>query len=205
MPVTRRRAASSKDTIAPSAATTRAVATPKQWAVWLAKHHAASDGIWIRFFKKGSGVRSITYAEALDEALCWGWIDGQARAADERSWLQRWTPRRRRSAWSKRNRSRAKQLEREGRMRPAGQAAIDAARADGRWQRAYDPPAGSEVAADFLAALARHPRALAFFRTLNRTNQYAIGYRLQTAKRPETRRRRLEQILQMMKDGRRFH
>jgi uncharacterized protein YdeI (YjbR/CyaY-like superfamily) len=198
-------AAPSKGAIAAGASNTRAFSTPRQWAAWLSRHHATSHGIWLRFFKKDSGVRSITYAEALEEALCWGWIDGQARSGDERSWLQRWTPRRPRSAWSKRNCERVERLERDGRMRPAGRAEVDAARADGRWQRAYDSPAASEIPADFLAALAGHPRALEFFRTLNRANVYAIGYRLQTAKRPETRQRRLEQILQMMKDGRRFY
>ena len=194
-----------KDAFAPRPANTRAFATAEAWAAWLAKHHATSQGLWIRFFKKGSGARSVTYAEAVEEALCWGWIDGQARAGDERSWLQRWTPRRARSPWSKRNCERAEMLEREGRMRPAGRAQVESARADGRWQRAYDPPAASEVPADFLAAVARHPRALAFFRTLNRANLYAICYRLQTAKRPETRQRRFTQMLQMLKEGRRMN
>jgi uncharacterized protein YdeI (YjbR/CyaY-like superfamily) len=184
---------------------TKAFKTPRAWATWLAKHHDSADGVWLRFFKKDSGVASITYEQAVQEALCWGWIDGQAQPGDSLSWLQRFTPRRTRSPWSKRNRDRVAQLEREGRMQPAGRAQVAAAKADGRWDRAYDSPANIEVPEDFLRALRRHKKALAFFESLNRANVYAICYRLQTAKKPETRHRRLESILQMMKEGRSFH
>ena len=189
----------------PGADNTKAFATPKHWAAWLAKHHAMSGGLWIRFFKKGSGVKSITFAEAVDEALCRGWIDGQAKPCDEQSWYQRYTPRRPRSNWSKRNRDNVARLEREGRMQARGRAEVEAAKADGRWEQAYDSPANSEIPPDFLDAVSKHKKALAFFRSLNRANLYAICYRLQTAKKPETRQRRFEKILQMMKDGETFH
>jgi uncharacterized protein YdeI (YjbR/CyaY-like superfamily) len=190
---------------APHAGNSRPFASPEAWASWLERNHALSTGLWVRFFKKGSGTSSITRAQALDEALCWGWIDGQARPLDETSWLQRYSPRRARSPWSKRNREHVARLEREGRMQPSGMAAVAAAKADGRWHRAYDSPSGSEVPEDFVRALAAHKKALAFFKGLNRANLYAISYRLQTAKKPETRQRRFEQILQMMKEGRKFH
>jgi uncharacterized protein YdeI (YjbR/CyaY-like superfamily) len=177
----------------------------KAWAAWLKRHHATSTAIWIRYFKKASGTATITHAEAIDEALCWGWIDGQARPFDEQSWLQRFTPRRPRSPWSKRNRDHVARLEQEGRMQPAGRAAVAAAKADGRWDRAYDAPSTASVPDDFVQAVAKHKKAAAFFKTLNRANLYAISYRLQTAKKPETRARRFALILQMMKDGQAFH
>jgi uncharacterized protein YdeI (YjbR/CyaY-like superfamily) len=189
----------------PQAGEVRAFATPKVWRSWLARRHASSPGIWIKFYKKESGIRSITYAQALDEALCWGWIDGRANAFDATAWVQRFTPRRPRSSWSKRNRTHVARLIEERRMQPSGLAQVEAARADGRWDRAYDSPGNSAVPADLLEALARHEKADAFFQTLNRANLYAITYRLQTAKKPETRARRFEQILQMMKDGKKFH
>jgi uncharacterized protein YdeI (YjbR/CyaY-like superfamily) len=161
--------------------------------------------VWLRFFKKGSGVRSLTHAEALDEALCWGWIDGQARPYDKRSWLQRFTPRRPGSGWSKRNREHVARLERENRMKPSGREQVDAAKRDGRWGRAYDSPANAQVPSDFLQALRRHRVALAFFKSLNRANVYAICYRLQSARKPETRQRRFERLLQLMKVGKKLH
>lgn len=190
---------------APHARNTKAFKTPSTWAQWLEKHHGAAPGLWVRFYKKASGVRSITYAEALDEALCWGWIDGQVKPFDERSWLQRYTPRRPRSAWSKRNREHVARLTAEDRMQPSGLAQVDAAKADGRWDRAYDSPANTQVPADFLEALAREPQAEAFFKTLTRVNHYAVAYRLQTAKKAETRQRMLERFLQMMREGRKFY
>lgn len=190
---------------APHAGNIRPFATPKALGAWLRRHHADSSGLWIKFYKKSSGVRSITYAQALDEALCWGWIDGQARPFDEQAWLQRFTPRRARSGWSKRNRTHVARLTKEGRMQPSGLAEVAAAKADGRWEKAYDSPSASQVPADFLKALAEDGKAESFFKTLNRANLYAITYRLQTAKKPETRARRFEQILRMMKEGKKFH
>ncbi|MBS2031252.1 MAG: YdeI/OmpD-associated family protein [Deltaproteobacteria bacterium] len=179
--------------------------TPEAWAAWLQEHHASSTGLWIKFFKKGSGVATVTYDQALDEALCWGWIDGQLKPFDDTAFLRRFTPRGPRSGWAKRNRDHVERLTREGRMKPSGLAQVEAAKADGRWDAAYDSPSASEVPADFLAALAKHKKAEAFFNTLNKANRYAISYRLQTAKKPETRARRFEQLLQMMKDGKRLH
>jgi len=178
--------------------------TPAEWRAWLTRHHADSRGVWLRFYKKGQGD-SIHHAEALDEALCFGWIDSQAKSYDERSFLQKFTPRRARSIWSKRNIEHIERLTREGRMTPAGQAEVDAARADGRWDKAYDSPANAEVPADFAAALSKLPKAKAFFETLNKTNRYAITWRLQTAKKEETRQRRMQQILDKLERGEKFH
>ena len=204
-PARKKAAAPAANDFAPHAGNIRPFATPKALGAWLRRHHAGSSGLWIMFYKKSSGVRSITYAQALDEALCWGWIDGQARPFDEQAWLQRFTARRARSGWSKRNRTRVARLTKEGRMQPSGLAEVTAAKADGRWAKAYDSPSASQVPADFLKALAKDRKAEAFFKTLNRTNLYAITYRLQTAKKPETRARRFEQILRMMKEGKKFH
>jgi uncharacterized protein YdeI (YjbR/CyaY-like superfamily) len=201
----RKKIAARKPAVGPDSRNSRTFASPRAWAAWLGKHHATSDGLWIRFYKKASDVRSLTHAEALHEALCWGWIDGQAKPADDESWYQRFTPRRARSGWSSRNRELVKRLEEEGRMQPAGRAQVQAAKADGRWDRAYDPPSALTIPEDFLEALEGDAAALAFFRTLNRANLYAITYRLQTARKPETRQRRLEQIVGMMKEGKKFH
>ena len=172
---------------------------------WLAANHRNSTGIWLLIFKKGSGEASITYAEALDEALCHGWIDGQKRPHDQVSWRQRFTPRRARSGWSKRNTEHAERLIKAGKMKAAGQAEIEAAQKDGRWTAAYDSPSKAVVPDDFLAELRKHKKALAFFQSLNKANTYAIAYRLQTAKKPETRAWRMEMILEMMKRREKFH
>ena len=177
----------------------------KAWAAWLKKHHADAADLWIRFYKKGSGVPSVSHAEALDEALCWGWIDGHVKALDARSWIHRFTPRGPRSQWSQRNREHVARLAEAGRMRPPGLAQVRAAQADGRWERAYSPPSQAQAPADFLKALGRDKAAQAFFKTLNRANVYAIAYRLETAKKPETRERRMAQILAMLKAGKKFH
>jgi uncharacterized protein YdeI (YjbR/CyaY-like superfamily) len=178
-----------------------AFATTAALSKWLARHHASSPGIWLRMYKKGSGVATVTHDEALDEALCWGWIDGQTAKYDDTSFLQRFTPRRARSLWSKRNCENVARLEREGRMQDAGRAQIDAAKADGRWDKAYDSPGNVQVPADFMAALKKDKKALAFFGTLKRVNHYAIAYRLHHAKKPETRQRRFELFLQKLRDG----
>jgi uncharacterized protein YdeI (YjbR/CyaY-like superfamily) len=172
---------------------------------WLTKNHRQSDGIWLRIFKKDSGEPTVTYAEALDEALCFGWIDGLKQRHDEVSWRQRFTPRRPRSGWSKINTQHAERLIKAGRMKAAGQAAIDAAKKDGRWTAAYDSPSKATVPEDFLAALDQNKRAKAFFESLNKANRYAIAYRLQTAKKPETKQRRMEMILAMLARGEAFH
>jgi uncharacterized protein YdeI (YjbR/CyaY-like superfamily) len=179
--------------------------TAEQWREWLTKHHAASSGVWIRFFKKGSGVRTLSYAEALDEALCFGWIDGQKDAYDANSWLQKFTPRRSKSIWSKRNREHVARLIKEKRMTPAGLAQVEAAKKDGRWDNAYDGPSTMSVPEDFLNELKKDKAAYAFFKTLNRANMYAIAWRLQTAKKQETRARRMETLLAMMRQGQKLH
>ncbi|HEX5552726.1 MAG TPA: YdeI/OmpD-associated family protein [Chitinophagaceae bacterium] len=178
----------------------------KQWEGWLAKHHATeTGGVWLRFYKKGTGVTTLTYDEALDDALCYGWIDGQAKKHDEDSWLQKFTPRRKRSIWSKRNITHVERLSKAGRMKPAGLQAIEAAKADGRWQQAYDSQKDMVIPDDFLKALGKNKKAMAFFETLNKANRYAIAWRLQTAKKAETRERRMKKILEMMANGEKFH
>jgi uncharacterized protein YdeI (YjbR/CyaY-like superfamily) len=172
---------------------------------WLAANHRQSGGIWLRIFKKDSGKPSITYAEALDEALCFGWIDGQKQRHDDSSWRQRFTPRRPKSGWSRINTQHAKRLIEAGRMKTAGQTEIDAAKRDGRWTAAYDSPSKATFPEDFLVAVRRNKKAKAFFESLNKANRYAISYRLQTAKRPETRQKRLEIILAMLARGEAFH
>ena len=172
---------------------------------WLAANHRQSDGIWLCIFKKDSGEPSVTYAEALDEALCFGWIDGQKQPHDDSSWLQRFTRRRSKSGWSKINTQHAERLIQAGRMKWAGQTEIDAAKKDGRWTAAYDSPSKATFPQDFLAALCRDKKAKAFFESLNKANRYAIAYRLQTAKKPETKQRRMEMILAMLARSEAFH
>jgi len=190
-----------------SAAELEVLAFPsaKAWRQWLAKHHKTSDGIWLRLFKKTSDTVSVTYAEALDEALCYGWIDGQLKSHDAQSWLRKFTPRRARSIWSKKNLAHVARLTRAGRMKAAGRKALAAAKVDGRLKVAYDAPSKSEVPKDFLAALSKNAKARAFFATLNRANVYAITFRLQTAKKPETREKRMKAILAMLAKGEKFH
>ena len=182
-----------------------AFASAAKFRQWLTKHHAAHPGIWMQIAKKASGIASITYAEALDEALCFGWIDGQKQSHDETSWLQKYTRRGPRSIWSKINTGHIERLTREGRMRAAGQAAVVAAKSDGRWAKAYASYRSAEVPADFLAALDKHKKARGFFDTLNEANRYAIIYRLHEARKPETRQRRMEQFIEMMKRGEKLH
>jgi uncharacterized protein YdeI (YjbR/CyaY-like superfamily) len=172
---------------------------------WLAQNHVGSNGIWLRFFKKGSKQTSLTYAQALDQALCFGWIDGQKKPFDQESWLQRFTPRRPKSAWSKINTEHVARLTKARAMTAAGLAAVAAAKADGRWQAAYVSQRNAGPPDDFLKELGKNKKAKAFFETLNKANVYAIVYRLQTAKKPETRAKRMEVILAMMTQGKKFH
>jgi uncharacterized protein YdeI (YjbR/CyaY-like superfamily) len=172
------------------------------WRRWLGSHHAESRGVWLVLAKKGTTKPTrLSYDQALEEALCHGWIDGQAGRRDERTYKQRFTPRRRRSAWSKRNTDRAERLLAEGRMHPAGIAEVERARADGRWEAAYGGSAEIEVPQELAAALAAEPRAQAMFEALSGQNRYAILYRLATAKRADTRARRLEQFVAMLARG----
>lgn len=174
-----------------------------EFRVWLSENHAGHGGLWLRYFKKASGQPTILHAEAVDEALCWGWIDGQARPHDEVSWLVKFTPRGPRSTWSQVNVARVERLMAEGRLQPAG--LVEAAKADGRWQQAYASSSTFEMPEDFLAALAKRPKARAFFESLNKANRYAIYHRLHTAKRPETRAKRLQDFLAMLQRGEKLH
>lgn len=180
-------------------------ATARAFETWLARNHAAADGIRIQFAKKASGIRSVVYAEALEIALCYGWIDGQSKSIDETWYWQRFTPRRARSLWSKRNREIVARLIAEERMQPAGLAEIERAKADGRWDAAYDSPANAKVPDDLAAALARELDAERFFETLSSQNRYAILHRLMIAKKPETRAKRIETFVTMLREGRTIH
>jgi uncharacterized protein YdeI (YjbR/CyaY-like superfamily) len=184
---------------------TLAFATAAEWEAWLREHHDTAPGVWIRFARKGSGVPTVTYLEALHAALCFGWIDGQARAVDDASYVQRFTPRRARSIWSKRNRDFATALIEAGRMQPAGLREVERAKADGRWDAAYDAPSTATVPADLQAALDARPAAAAFFATLESRNRYAILHRVQTAKKPETRARRIEKFVTMLEAGEKLY
>jgi uncharacterized protein YdeI (YjbR/CyaY-like superfamily) len=179
--------------------------SPRDLRAWFAKNHNQSDGTWLRFYKKNSGVTSVTHAEALDQALCFGWIDGQAKPYDEQSWLQKFTPRRSKSGWSKINTQHAERLIASGEMAPAGLKEVNAAKADGRWAAAYDSFSNAAIPEDFLKKLDQDKAASAFFKTLNKTNLYSIAYRLQTAKKPETRERRMEAIIEKLARGEKFH
>jgi len=179
--------------------------TAAEFRKWLGENHRQADGIWLRISKKNSAEPSVTYAEALDEALCFGWIDGQKRTHDDSSWLQGFSRRRGSSGWSKINTKHVERLIAKRKMRPAGQAEIDAAKKDGRWTAAYDSPSNATFPEDFLAALRRDKEARVFFETLSKANLYAIAYRLQTAKKPETRQKRMEMILGMLAEGKAFH
>ena len=170
----------------------------KAWEAWLARHFDSSAGLWLRLAKTSATLRSVTYQEALEEALCHGWIDGQKKRYDEQSWLQKFTPRGPRSIWSKINRTKALKLIKQGRMRAAGSAAIERAKEGGRWETAYDSHRTATPPRDLEAALDQNPKAKAFFATLNSQNRYAILFRIQTAKKPETRRKRIEQFTRML-------
>ena len=176
------------------------------WRTWLAGHHADPAGVWLVLAKKGTEKpTSLTYDQALEEALCHGWIDGQAGRRDEATYRQRFTPRRQRSAWSKRNTGIAERLIAEDRMRPAGHAEVQRAKADGRWEAAYAGPASMEVPADLAEALAAEPKAQAMFDGLNSQNRYAILYRIVTAKRADTRARKIEEFVAMLSRGETVH
>jgi len=177
-------------------------ASPAEMEAWLGAHGESSDGIWVKFAKKDSGIRSVVYAEAVEIALCHGWIDGQARRLDDRHYLQRFTPRRPRSTWSMINRDKAERLIAEGRMRPAGLREVERARDDGRWDEAYDSPTSATVPDDFQQALDAEPQARAFFESLGATKRYSFLYRIADAKRPETRAKRIAQYVELLREGR---
>jgi uncharacterized protein YdeI (YjbR/CyaY-like superfamily) len=177
---------------------TRHFTDRKAWAEWLEQHHASERGVWLRLAKAASDLSSVTYDEAVEVALCYGWIDGQAKRHDADSWLQKFTPRGPRSVWSKRNRDRAERLIANGEVRAAGLEAIEAARADGRWERAYDSPRSAAVPEDLQSALDGSPEAKSFFETLKSAQRYVILHRVQTAVKPETRARRIAKFVAML-------
>jgi uncharacterized protein YdeI (YjbR/CyaY-like superfamily) len=177
----------------------------KKWADWLAKHHDRSSGVWLKLAKKDSGILSVTYEEALDVALCYGWIDGQKKGFDDKYWLQKFTPRGPKSIWSKINTEKAEKLIASGQMKPAGLKAIEAAKQDGRWEAAYSSQKNISVPEDFQAALDKNTKAKSFFATLNSVNRYAILFRIQTAKMAETRTKRIQQFLQMLERGEKLY
>jgi uncharacterized protein YdeI (YjbR/CyaY-like superfamily) len=183
----------------------RTFGSAADWSAWLDAEHATSRGCWLKISRKGSMHPTVSYAEALEVALCFGWIDGQKRPLDEDHWLQRFTPRRPGSRWSKINAAKADALEAAGRMRPAGQREVDAARADGRWDGAYEGQRASTVPDDLRQALDANPAAAAFFGSISSVNRYAIVYRIGTVKRPETRARKIAQYVQMLAERKTIH
>ena len=179
--------------------------TQYDWDNWLAENHPKSNGVWLKIAKKGKGVTSVNYAEALDVAICYGWIDGQKQKFDDQFFLQKFTPRRPRSLWSKINREKVENLIAAGKMKPAGMAEVDAAKSDGRWDAAYDSPGNMTVPEELQAALDANPTANAFFETLNKTNRYSFCFRVQTARNPEIRKTRIEKLIAMLENGEKFH
>ena len=182
-----------------------AFASQEAWREWLAANHADADGVWLKFAKKASGLASVSYTEAVEVALIYGWIDGQAKGIDENHYLQRFTPRRKRSVWSKINRTKAEALIASGAMEPPGLAEVERAKADGRWARAYDSPRTAIVPDDLRAALDADPEASRFFEALDGNNRYAILHRIQDAKRPETRAKRIDKFVEMCRRGETVH
>ncbi|MFP6562423.1 YdeI family protein [Paraburkholderia sp. B3] len=176
-----------------------------EWESWLEHNGGTSTGIWLRLSKKGAGQPALTYAQATESALCYGWIDGQKQAGSEEYWLQRFTPRSPKSLWSQLNKTRAEALIAAGRMRPQGLREIDKARKDGRWEAAYTSASHSIVPDDLQVALDANPKARKFFATLNSRNRYAILFRVQNAKKPETRARKIEEFVDMLNRGETFY
>lgn len=183
----------------------RAFASAAAFERWLAAHHSSSSGLWVRLMKKASGVKSVTYHEALDVALCWGWIDGQVKTFDADSWVRKFVPRGARSMWSKINREKARALIAAGRMQPSGAAQVARAEQDGRMHAAYDSPSNAKPPPDFAAALAASPRAAAFFETLKGANRYAVLFRVQAPKKAETRVRKIRELVAMLERGETIH
>lgn len=184
-------------------------ATASEWEAWLEKHHATTpEGVWLRFAKVKKGVKSFTYAEALDVALCYGWIDGQkgkSEGGNSETWLQRFTPRKAKSRWSQINRDKVDALIAAGRMKAPGLVEVDAAKKDGRWDNAYASQSNMQVPEDFQRMLDENPKAAEFFATLRSANRYSILFRIHDAKKPETRRNRMEKFLTMLLEGKTLH
>jgi uncharacterized protein YdeI (YjbR/CyaY-like superfamily) len=200
---TAKRQVAKKKEIAPTE--TISFADADEWSAWLASHQDSSRGIWLAIARKASSTTSITYAEALEVALAWGWIDGQKRKRDDASWLQRFTPRGSRSMWSQINREKAMALIAAGKMMPSGLAEVERAKKDGRWDRAYASQGRATVPVDLEEALAKNPRAKKFFATLDARNRYSVLFRVQHAKKAETRARRIAQFVEMLANGEKLH
>jgi uncharacterized protein YdeI (YjbR/CyaY-like superfamily) len=175
------------------------------WATWLEQYHRKSPGLWLRLAKKGSGLKSVSYPEALEVALCYGWIDGQKQSDTDRTWLQKFVPRSDNSVWSKINRQKALALIKSGKMKPAGREAIERAKNSGHWARAYDSPSRALVPSDLQVALEANPRAKAFFTELDGANRYALLFRVQTVKKPETRARKIREFVDMLERNQTIH
>ena len=179
--------------------------TQHDWETWLKEHHTDTKGIWLKLAKKAAGTPSVSYAEALDSALCYGWIDGQKATFDDKYWLQKFTPRGARSIWSKVNCDKATALIAEGRMQPAGLRQVELARSDGRWEAAYESQSKITIPDDFQRELDKNQRAKEFFSTLDSANRYAILFRIQTAKKPETRSARIQKFIEMLAQHQKLH
>jgi len=179
--------------------------SPQEWEAWLEENHATSEGLWIKLAKKDSGIASVSYQEALDAALCFGWIDGQKASFDDQFWLQRFTPRGPKSKWSQINREKANQLTAQGRMRARGLAEVEAAKRDGRWDEAYAGQRTITVPDDLQKKLNENPKAREFFANLDSANRYAILYRIHEAKKPETRAQRIDKFIAMLNEGKKIH
>jgi uncharacterized protein YdeI (YjbR/CyaY-like superfamily) len=179
-------------------------ASREAWEAWLEEEHATSDGLWLKIAKKGSGIETVTFAEALDAALCYGWIDSQRGGFDERFFLQRFTPRKPRSEWSQVNREKVAKLMEAGRMRPAGLREVERAKADSRWNAAYEPQSAATVPEDLRLELEKNEGAREFFETLDRANRYAILHRIRDAKKPETRARHIAHYVEMLAEGKKL-
>ena len=177
----------------------------KAWEAWLKKNESASSGIWLRLGKKSASLKTVTYQEAVEVALCYGWIDGQSKAFDDESWLQRISPRGPKSIWSKINRSKALVLIKSGRMRPGGLAAIETAKKNGRWKGAYDSHRTATPPADLQKALNKNPGAKSFFTSLDSENRYAVLFRIQTAKKADTRKKKIEKLVEMLAKHEKLH
>ena len=179
--------------------------TQQDWEKWLTAHHTETEGLWLKMAKKETGIPSVNYAEALESAICYGWIDGQKASFDDKYWLQKFTPRRAKSIWSKVNCTKALALIAEGRMQPAGIRQVELAQADGRWEAAYASQSKITIPGDFQRELDNNPRAQEFFTTLNSVNRYAILFRIQTAKKPETRSARISTFIEMLANNQKLH
>ena len=189
----------------PDASPVRLFKSKQDWAAWLEKNHRKSTGLWLRLAKKDLGLRSVSYKDALEVALCYGWIDGQKRPESEEAWLQKFVARSSQSIWSKINREKALALIANGEMQAAGLEAVESAKKNGRWAAAYDSPSGATVPSDFQAALDVNPRAAAFFKTLDRANRYAVLWRIQTVKKAETRARKIREFIGMLEREEKIH